>query len=377
MAKKDYYETLGVSKTATFTEIKTAYRGMAKKCHPDLHPGDEAAEIQFKEVNEAYEVLSDDQKRSAYDRFGHAAFEQGAGGFGGGFGGGGFNFTGGGFSDLFEEVFNGFMGNTRAHSQTEENLRGDDVRYDLEISLKDAFTGIKKKIDVSTFGVCDECHGQGGTGIETCPGCGGRGRVRRQNGFFLMETPCPTCGGTGKTIKKPCSVCKGAGRVRKNKTLEVNIPAGVETGVRMRLSGEGEAGMRGGAAGDLYLFITVKESKLFKRRDKNLYCTVPIPMTTAALGGTIEIPMIDGEKETIKIPAGTQSGYEVKLRGRGMPVLRSSARGDLFVTVTVEIPTNINKRQKELLEEFEKEGKNTPKSTDFWDGIKKFFDEWV
>ena len=375
MAKKDYYETLGVSKTASFAEIKSAYRCMAKKCHPDLHPGDTAAELQFKEVNEAYEVLSDDQKRAAYDRFGHAAFDQSAGGFGNGFGG--FNFTGGSFSDLFEEVFNGFMGNTRSRSQTEENLRGDDIRYDLEISLKEAFSGVKKKIDVSTFGVCETCHGQGGTGVETCAACGGRGRVRRQNGFFLMETVCPTCGGSGKTIKKPCSSCKGAGRVRQSKTLEVDIPAGVETGVRMRLSGEGEAGLRGGASGDLYLFVTVKESKLFKRQDKNLYCTVPIPMTTAALGGTIEIPTIDGEKEIIKIPAGTQSGYEVRLRGRGMPVLKSTTRGDLFVTVTVEIPTNLNKRQKELLQEFEAEGKNSPKSTDFWDGIKKFFDEWV
>ena len=374
MAKKDYYETLGVTKTATFAEIKAAYRSMAKKCHPDLHPGDKEAEIQFKEVNEAYEVLSDEQKRSAYDRFGHAAFEQGAGGFGNGFGG--FNFSGGSFSDLFEEVFNGFMGNTRSRSQAEENLRGDDIRYDLEISLKEAFSGVKKKINISTYSVCDDCHGQGGSGIETCSMCGGRGRVRRQNGFFLMETICPTCSGSGKIVKKPCITCKGAGRVKKSKALEVDIPAGVETGVRMRLSGEGEAGLRGGAAGDLYLFITVKESKLFKRQDKNLYCTVPIPMTTATLGGSIEIPTIDGEKEVIKIPAGTQNGYEVKLRGRGMPVLKSSARGDLFVTITVEIPTNLNKRQKELLEEFEKEGKNSPKSTDFWNGIKKFLDEW-
>ncbi len=368
--KKDYYEVLGVSRLASFTEIKSAYRNMAKQCHPDLHQGDSTAELRFKEISEAYEVLGDEQKKSAYDRFGHSAFEQNAGhGFGG------FNFSGGGFSDFFEDVFNGFMGGQTTSSNAEEGLRGADIRYDLEVSLKEAFTGVKKKIEFSTLGVCQECQGQGGFGVEACSTCGGCGRVRRQKGFFLMETICSFCGGTGKTVKKVCSNCKGVGRIKASKTLEISVPAGVETGVRMRLAGEGEAGKKGGASGDLYVFITVKEHNFFRRDGKNLFCSVPIPMVIAALGGTIEIPTIGGEKETIKIPTGMQQGYEVKLRNRGMPVLRSSFFGDLFVRVDVETPVNLNKRQRELLQEFEKEGQNSPTSNDFWNGIKKFFED--
>ena len=375
MAKKDFYETLGVSKNASATEIKSAYRSMAKKCHPDLHPNDKEAEKQFKEITEAYEVLSDPQKRAAYDQYGHAAFEGGAGGFGGGnpFGG----FSAGGFSDLFEEMFNGFMGGS-GRTQADMNTRGNDLRYDMTISLKEAFTGVKKQIEINTFVSCPKCNGKGGDNVESCTTCGGRGRVRRQSGFFMMETPCPACNGTGHVITKPCPDCKGTGRIKQKQVLEVSVPAGVDTGVRMRLAGKGEAGLNGGQNGDLYVFIMVEEGKLFTRHEQDLYCSVPISMTMAALGGSIQIPTIDGndEKETIKIPAGTQSGTEIKIKGRGMPIMRGSARGDLYVTLNVETPTNLTKRQKELLEEFDAEdtGKSTPKTNAFWENIKKIFE---
>lgn len=376
MAKKDYYEVLGVARTSTMTEIKSAYRTKAKKCHPDLHPNDKDAEIQFKEITEAYEVLSDMQKRAAYDQYGHAAFEQGAGGFGGA--GNPFSgFGAGGFSDLFEEVFNGFMGGGSARSQADMRTRGNDVRYDLTISLQEAFTGVKKQIEINTFVPCEKCAGKGGEDIEKCSSCSGTGRVRRQSGFFMVEAPCPACNGTGHVITKPCAECKGAGRVKQKQVLEVSVPAGVDTGVRMRLAGKGEAGLNGGQNGDLYIFITVEEGKLFARHEQDLYCTVPISMTMAALGGSIQIPTIDGgnEKETIKIPVGTQSGSEVKIKGRGMPVMRGAARGDLYITLNVETPTNLTKRQKELLEEFDAEdtGKSTPKTNAFWENIKKLF----
>lgn len=372
MAKKDYYDCLGVTRTATITEIKSAYRSMAKKCHPDLHPGDAAAEVQFKEITEAYEVLSDTQKRAAYDQYGHAAFEQGAAGFGGF---NGFTGFGGSFSDLFEEVFNGFMGG--AHRSDTQDRRGNDVKAEVTLTLKEAYTGVKKKIDVMVQVPCSDCGGVGGKGTETCSVCKGRGRVRRQNGFFMMETPCAVCGGTGQRIKDPCMTCKGTGRVKKKKTLEVNIPAGVETGVRMRLAGEGEAGLRGGEPGDLYVFVTVKENKLFVRHEQHLACDLPVSMTTAALGGTVDVPTIDGGKTTIKIPSGTQTGYETKLKGKGMPVLRGASFGDLFVRVRVETPTNLSKKQKELLTEFAKEENAGPAATDFMAGVKKFFEELV
>ncbi|MBE6449500.1 MAG: molecular chaperone DnaJ [Alphaproteobacteria bacterium] len=382
MTKKDFYEVLGVSKSASATEIKSAYRNMAKKCHPDLHPNDKQAEVQFKEITEAYEVLSDSQKKAAYDQYGHAAFEGGASGFGGNpFAGGFSGGFGGGFSDFFEEVFNGFMGGRARPQENDMRIRGNDVRYDLTISLKEAFSGVKKKIDINTFVPCEKCAGKGGENIEKCSTCGGSGRVRRQNGFFMMESACPACNGSGHVITKPCSECRGTGRIKQKQTLEVSVPAGVDTGVRMRLAGKGEAGLNGGENGDLYIFITVEEGKLFTRHETNLYCSVPISMTMATLGGSIQIPTIDGgsEKETIKIHAGTQSGTQVKIKGRGMPVMRGSARGDLYVTLNVEIPTNLTKRQKELLEEFDAEdtGKSTPKTSTFWENIKKIFEDFV
>lgn len=376
MSKKDYYEVLGVARTSTAVEIKSAYRNMAKKCHPDLHPGDAAAELQFKEITEAYEVLSDTQKRAAYDRYGHAAFEQGAGMGGNPFGGmGGM----GGFSDLFEEVFNGFMGGGSA-PQTHER-RGNDVRYNLTISLKEAFTGIKKKIELTTYVPCEACSGKGGADVEVCSTCKGSGRVRRQTGFFMMETPCPACDGTGQTITKPCTTCKGSGRVKKKQVLEISVPAGVDTGVRMRVAGKGEAGLNGGANGDLYIFITVEEGKLFARDGQDLFCSVPISMPMAVLGGSIQLPTIEGtkEKETIKIAAGTQSGTQVKIKGRGMPIMRGVARGDLYVTLNVETPTNLTKKQKELIEAFDADdlGKSAPKTNAFWENIKKVFEDWL
>ena len=276
MEKKDYYEVLGVSKNASAAEIKSAYRNMAKKCHPDLHPNDKDAEVQFKEITQAYEVLSDPQKKAAYDQYGHSAFEGGAGGFGGGNPFGGFA---GGFSDLFEEVFNGFMGGGARSEQSDMRARGNDVRYDLTISLKEAFSGVKKKIDITTYVSCEKCGGKGGKDVEPCSTCHGSGRVRRQTGFFMMETPCPACSGRGHVISNPCSDCRGSGRVKQKQTLEVTVPAGVDTGVRMRLAGKGEAGLNGGQNGDLYIFITVEEGKLFTRHETNLYCSVPISMT--------------------------------------------------------------------------------------------------
>lgn len=383
--KKDFYEVLGVDKSASQADIKSAYRRKVKTCHPDLHPNDKECEQMFKETTEAYEILSDEQKRAAYDQYGHSAFEQGAGGFGSGFGGfggsgfGGFGgFGGGDFSSVFEEVFNGFMGGRSAHTPAEEHLAGADMRYDLEITLKEAFEGLKKQIKLNTFGVCKDCNGLGGEGVEICSACGGRGRVRRQQGFFVMETPCSACGGSGKTIKKPCASCKGSGRVKTEKTLEVSIPAGVDTGVRMRLGGEGEAGLRGGRAGDLYVFITVKEHDLFGRHGEHLYCDIPVPMTKAALGDTIEVPTIDGHMEKVKIPAGTQSGYEVCLKGLGMPILKSSRRGNMYVRFIVETPTNLTKKQKELLEAFNEESsKSNPKSQTFFEKVQKFIDDFV
>ena len=375
MAKKDYYEALGVFRTATAAEIKSAYRNMAKKCHPDLHPNDKEAEIQFKEISEAYDVLSNPQKKAAYDQYGHAACE-GASGFGGNpFGGMG----AGSFSDLFEEVFNGFMGGASGrYSENTTGFRGADLRYDLTISLKEAFIGVKKQIEINTYTSCEECHGKGGEDVEACSMCHGVGRVRRQNGFFMMETPCPACAGTGHVITKPCKSCKGTGRVHKKTMLEITIPAGVDTGVRMRLAGKGEAGQNGGQAGDLYVFITVEDGKFFHREGMDLFCQVPISMVMASLGGSVQIPTIDGanEKETIKFSPGTQSGTQIKIKGRGMPVVRGSTRGDLYITLNVETPTNLTKEQKELLEKFDAldSGKSTPKSNLFWDNLKKIFE---
>lgn len=375
MAKQDYYELLGISQSAGKEEIKKAYRKLAMKYHPDRNPGDEEAEAKFKEIGEAYEVLSDDQKRAAYDRFGHGAFEQGGGGAGGmgGFGG----FGAGGFADIFDEMFGDMMGGGRRRSSG----RGADLRYDMEITLEEAFQGKQAQIKVPTSVSCDSCEGTGaepGSKPITCTTCNGDGRVRQQQGFFTIERTCPSCAGAGQQIDKPCKSCDGAGRVHRERSLQVNIPEGVEDGTRIRLAGEGEAGMRGAPAGDLYIFLTVKPHRIFEREGANMACRVPIPMTTAALGGTIEVPVIDGTRAKISIPEGTQSGTQFRLKGKGMTVVRSNHRGDMYVQVEVEVPKNLSKRQKELLREFdgESEGKHTsPESHGFLSKIKEFWED--
>jgi molecular chaperone DnaJ len=357
MSKPDYYETLGVSRNASADEMKKAFRKLAMQYHPDKNPGDHAAEAKFKEINEAYDVLRDDQRRAAYDRFGHAAFEQGgAGGFGGGFDFG--SAFGGGLGDIFEEMFGDIMGGGRGRGGQQQAPRGADVRYNMTISMEEAFRGAEKQIKIASSAVCEECKGQGcaaGTQPTVCSTCEGHGRVRAQQGFFTIERTCPSCQGAGRVIKDPCRACRGQGRVRQEKTLAVSVPAGVEDGTRIRLSGEGEAGVRGGFAGDLYVILSVAPHPLFQREGAHLYCRVPIPMTLAALGGAIEVPTIDGEKAEVRIEAGTQSGKQVCVRRKGMSVLHSSSRGDLYVEFSVETPSKLSKRQKELLEEFAKE----------------------
>jgi len=378
MSKRDYYDVLGVGKSADADELKKAYRKLAMKHHPDRNQDDKDAEQKFKELNEAYEVLKDEQKRAAYDRFGHAAFEGGGpGAGGGGFGGAG------GFSDIFEEMFGEFMGGGRrgGGGGGRSSTRGADLRYNMEISLEDAFAGKRTTVHVPTSVSCDTCSGSGakaGTQPKACTTCGGVGRVRAQQGFFTIERTCPACGGQGKVISDPCGDCGGAGRVRRDKTLEVTIPAGVEDGTRIRLAGEGEAGLRGGPPGDLYIFLSVAAHRLFHREGANIQCRVPIPMTTASLGGSIEVPSIDGGRAKVTIPAGTQTGNQFRLRGKGMSVLRSTARGDMFIQAVVETPVNLTKRQRELLEEFAKEAgddSTSPESHGFFKKVKEFFED--
>jgi len=382
---KDYYQILGATKGASADELKKAYRKLAMKYHPDKNPGDKEAEKKFKEISEAYEVLKDDQKRAAYDRYGHDAFSQGMGGGAGGFGGGaGFGgaggFGAGGFSDVFDEMFSEFMGGGR-RGGGEAQLRGSDLRYNLEISLEDAFKGLKKKIKITTQAACETCTGSGaakGSQAETCGTCHGRGKVRAQQGFFTIERTCHACHGMGKTIKDPCKPCAGTGRVRKEKTLSANIPAGIEDGSRIRLSGEGEAGLRGGPAGDLYLFLHIKHHKLFERHGSDIHCQVPISMVTATLGGDIEVPSIDGTKSRVKIPEGTQSGKQFRLKGKGMTIMRSGNRGEMYIHVNVETPTNLTKKQKELLQEFsglEKKSHSSPQSEGFFSKVKDFWND--
>ncbi len=373
MSKTDYYELLGCAKNASADELKKSYRKMAMQYHPDKNPGDKAAEHKFKEINEAYDVLRDDQRRAAYDRFGHAAFEQGGGG--GGFGG--FEFSGG-LGDIFEEMFGEILGGGRrgGGGQQQANNRGADLRYDLDISLEEAFKGAEKTVKIATSIACKDCKGQGtapGTSPTTCSMCGGHGRVRAQQGFFTIERTCPTCQGAGKVIKDACKSCLGIGKTRQERTLSVNIPPGVEDGTRIRLAGEGEAGTRGGHAGDLYVILTVGPHQLFQREGANLYCRVPIPVTLAALGGTIEVPVIDGSVTEMKVDVGTQAGQQVRLKSKGMSVLRSAARGDLYVELMVETPVHLNKRQKELLQEFATEAekhKTNPASEGFFKKVK-------
>ncbi|MBS6474046.1 MAG: molecular chaperone DnaJ [Acetobacter sp.] len=377
MMEKDYYELLGLQKGATDVEIKKAYRTLAMKYHPDRNPGNAEAELKFKEVTEAYEVLKDSQKRAAYDRYGHAAFAQGAGAGAGGFGGFNFDFGGGsgaGFGSIFEDIFSEFMGGGR-RSRQQEGVRGADIRYDLEITLEEAYKGLTKEIEIQTAVKCEDCHGTGaaeGSKAETCDTCHGTGRVRRQAGFFIEERICPTCNGTGKVIKNPCKKCGGTGKISQKKVLEVTIPAGIDSGNRMRLAGQGEAGMNGGPNGDLYIFVHIKPHPIFKRDAANLYCTVPLSMTTAALGGEIDIPCIDGSSEKVKIDEGTQSGTEVRLRKKGMTMLQSKSVGDLFVRFTVETPTKLTDKQKELLKQFAEESKeSSPQSTGFFEKLRE------
>ena len=378
MAKRDYYELLGVLKNASADEVKKAFRKLAMQHHPDRNPDDKSAEQKFKDVNEAYDVLKDEQKRAAYDRFGHAAFE---GGRGPGGNPGDFGFAQG-FADIFDEMFGDFMGGRGGGGRREQNnSRGDDVRYNLEITLDDAFKGRQTTIRVPTLTSCEACHGSGaaaGSKPVSCPTCYGNGRVRAQQGFFTIERACPNCHGAGRIIDNPCRSCGGQGRVRKEKTLSVSIPAGVEDGTRIRLAGEGEAGVRGGAPGDLYIFLTVKPHRFFIRDGANINCKVPIPMTIAALGGALDVPTLDGTMARLNIPAGTQSGNHVRLRGKGMTVLRSALRGDMFIEAVVETPVNLTKRQQELLREFEKESESArthPESEGFFARVKEFFED--
>ena len=381
MAKQDYYELLGVSKGADASELKKAYRKLAMKYHPDKNPDDKTAEQKFKDLNEAYEVLKDEEKRAAYDRFGHAAFEQGGPGGPGGFGGGGFGGGGGGgFADIFEEMFGG--GGGQGHGGHEQQHRGSDLRFNMDVTLEDAFNGKSTEIRVPTSVACETCDGSGakkGSKPVSCATCSGAGRVRMQQGFFTVERTCPSCHGQGSVIKDPCRKCSGTGRVQKEKTLSVNIPAGVETGTRIRLSGEGEAGMRGAPAGDLYIFLNVTTHKIFQRDGANIHVRVPVHMTTAILGGSVEVPTVDGNRARINIPAGTQSGQQFRLRAKGMSMLRSSSRGDMFVEFSVETPVNLTKKQKALLEEFRELGgdetTHSPESGGFFSKVKDLWED--
>lgn len=389
---KDFYNTLGVTKTASAEEIKKAYRKLAMKYHPDQNKDSKEAEAKFKEINEAYDVLKDDQKRAAYDQFGSAAFDGsgGGGGFGGfgGFGGRGFNPNdfqgfGGAFSDIFEDMFGDFTnrrggGGGRASGA----MRGSDIQYSMEISLEEAYGGKDVTIKVPVNDTCEKCEGTGaepGTVPETCPTCSGSGRMRAQQGFFTIERACSTCGGLGQVIKTPCTKCKGSGRVHREKTLKVNIPAGIDSGRRIRLAGEGEAGVRGGPSGDLYVLVAIKPHKFFRRDGANLHCRVPIPMTTATLGGDVEVPTIGGTRSKVKIPAGTQTGQQFRLREKGMSVMRSSSFGDMYIEIFVETPVNLNGKQKDLFRRLADDlvedgnGKHSPESSSFLKKVKELW----
>jgi molecular chaperone DnaJ len=371
MAKRDFYDVLGVGRDSDEKEIKGAYRKLAMKYHPDRNPNDNVAEEKFREATEAYDVLKDDQKRAAYDRMGHSAFKQG--GFGGG---GGAGFGGSGFSDIFDEMFSDLTGGGRGGGRR-ANTKGADLRYDMDVTLAEAFEGDNKTISIPVASTCEPCGGSGaapGTAPENCGTCGGHGKVHAQNGLFTVQRTCPSCQGRGQTISSPCGTCGGQGRVQKNRTLNVNVPAGVDTGTRIRLSGEGEAGLRGGGTGDLYIFINVLSHELFEREGANLLLTMPVPMTTATLGGTIDVPNIDGKVARVTIQSGTQSGHRLRLKGKGMPGLQGRARGDLYVDVHVETPVNLTGEQKSLLKSFaEDQGKQNPESESFMNRIKKMF----
>ncbi len=379
MAKRDYYDVLGVKRGASEGELKTAFRRLAKEHHPDRNPDDASAEQKFKEINEAYEVLKDQQKRAAYDQFGHAAFEGGRGP--GGPGGFGPDFSSS-MSDIFDDLFGEFMGGRRGGGgprQRNARERGADLRYNMEISLAEAFTGKQAQIRVPTSVTCETCTGSGaraGSKPTTCATCGGQGKVRASQGFFTIERTCPSCQGRGETIDDPCPTCHGQGRVTKERTLQVSIPAGVEDGTRIRLAGEGEAGQRGGPTGDLYIFLSIKPHEFFQRDGADIFCRVPIAMTTAALGGNVDVPTVDGNRVRMPVPSGTETGKQFRLKGKGMPVLRSKVLGDMYIQVEVETPKSLTRRQRELLEEFERESnkETNPASNGFFAKVKEFFE---
>ena len=375
MAKRDFYDVLGVNKSSSPEQIKAAYRKLAVKHHPDKNPGDKTSEDKFKEASEAYHILSDQERKQNYDNFGHSAFENGGGkgGFGG-FGG----FSGGDFSDIFEDFFGDFGGSGRTRGRKNNNNRGSDLRYDLSISLEEAYSGKKQDIKFSTTEKCNTCKGNGskpGHNPGQCSMCGGNGRVRSNQGFFTVQQTCPQCAGVGEEITHPCNDCSGQGNKQTSKKLSVTSPKGVDDGTRIRLAGKGEAGSRGGASGDLYLFINVNSHELFKRSEENLFFEFPVSVADAALGTTIQIPTIDGGKAKIKIPDGTQSGKQFRLRGKGMPYIRGSGNGDLYVQINTEVPISLNKEQKELLEKFRKieNEKSNPSIKKFFQKAKSFW----
>ncbi|MDP1975318.1 MAG: molecular chaperone DnaJ [Alphaproteobacteria bacterium] len=382
MQERDYYELLGVSQKAGLEDIKRAYRKLAMQYHPDRNQNDKTAETKFKEINEAYEVLKDDQKRAQYDHFGHQAFKNGgqnnAGADQDGFS---FHFGGGGFSDIFQDFFSEVMGggNQRGQSSSSRQRKGTDLRYDLSISLEEAFKGREENLTIPTKVNCQTCKGSGaaeGTKPITCSMCQGHGKVRAQQGFFTIEKTCPSCAGRGQTIEKPCKPCRGKGAVKENKNLKVSIPAGIEEGTRLRLKNEGEAGLNGGPSGDLYVFISIETHPIFQRNHADLYYKLPIRMTLAALGGTIDVPTIDSTMSTLSIEPGAQSGRQYRLKNKGMPILNTQMRGDLYVDVMVETPVNLTKRQRELLEEFKEldmEKSTSPESIGFFDKLKDLF----
>ena len=376
MAKQDYYATLEVARGASADDLKKAYRKLAMKYHPDRNPGDKGAEARFKELNEAYDVLKDDQKRGAYDRYGHAAFEGGGPGAGG-FGAGGFDT--GDLGDIFGQMFGDMMGGRRGGGRART---GNDIRAQVEISLVDAFGGIKVPLRVPSRVACEACSGTGSEdksrGAETCPTCHGAGKVRAQQGFFLVERACPTCGGAGKVVRNPCKLCRGAGTVEKERQVSVDIPAGIEDGTRLRVQGEGEAGPQGVPNGDLYLHVGVKPHEIFQRDGSTVVVRVPLNMATAALGGHVEVPVVDGTRTRLTVPAGSQTGDQHRLRNKGFSVLRSAARGDMYVVFAVETPRHLTKRQRELLEEFQSEAgeneKSNPETEGFFGRVRDFFE---
>ncbi len=369
---QDLYEILGVERGASADDLKKSFRRLAKQYHPDRNPGDDASEHKFKEINLAHEILKDPDKRAAYDRYGHAAFEGG----GAGPGAGGFDFAGG-FADIFDEMF-GAMGGRRGGGG---NRRGSDLRYNLEISLEEAFKGQSVDIRVPTSVTCEACSGSGAEGGAqpiSCPTCRGAGKMRSQQGFFTVERTCPACRGVGRVVDKPCQPCAGSGRTNKEKNLSVKIPPGVEDGTRIRLSGEGEAGLNGAQPGDLYIFLSLSAHRLFQREQADIFCRVPMSMTSAALGGTVEVPTIDGGKAKVNVPPGTQTGQQFRLRNKGMSVLNSRQRGDMYVEAKIETPVNLSRKQRELLQEFENSGAGrsfSPESEGFFARVKEFWED--